>query len=411
MSNFHHNLRGPMRTPTNRRMELCRPVRGRTSSIVCGALLLSAMAVLYLALPMGSSAKSAADLQRDIANKRAREGSLTTDIQKLSSRVGGLRGRINKLQSQQSSIEADLGAKVARQRTIAADLNKSRSRLASLKRRLARSKAVLAARIVAVYKAGEPDILTVVLEADGFAQMVDRATYLRQIAEQDHRIITRVATLKSSTKRETVKLAGLETEAARIVAAVRSRRDRIASARDLLDSQKSRLASAVGSQKSVLARVSRSRRDDESALAAMNRSSSAVQGVLGNSPGPVKRGTGRFIYPINGQFISPFGMRWGRLHAGIDLAAPTGTPIRATDGGTVRYAGWMDGYGNYTCVQHSSSLSTCYAHQSSIGVSVGQSVNQGKVIGAVGSTGHSFGPHLHFEVRVSGTPVDPMGYL
>lgn len=114
---------------------------------------------------------------------------------------------------------------------------------------------------------------------------------------------------------------------------------------------------------------------------------------------------------MNGAFTSPFGQRWGRLHAGIDIAAPAGTPIRAADSGQVMIAGWMGGYGNYTCVQHTSSLSTCYAHQSSIGVSVGQGVRQSQVIGTVGNTGNSFGDHLHFEVRVGGSPVDPMGYL
>ena len=103
-------------------------------------------------------------------------------------------------------------------------------------------------------------------------------------------------------------------------------------------------------------------------------------------------------------------MRWGRLHAGVDIAAPTGTPIRASAGGTVAIAGWVGGYGNYTCIQHGGGIATCYGHQTSIGVHVGQHVRQGQVIGTVGCTGHCFGPHVHFEVRVNGTPVDPMGY-
>ena len=131
----------------------------------------------------------------------------------------------------------------------------------------------------------------------------------------------------------------------------------------------------------------------------------------GGDAGPIKRGSGDFIWPINGQFTSPFGQRWGRLHAGIDLAAPTGRPIRAAASGRVILAAPTGGYGNYTCIAHNSSISTCYAHQSRFGARVGESVRQGDVIGYVGNTGHSFGAHLHFEVRIGGRPVDPMGYL
>ena len=108
------------------------------------------------------------------------------------------------------------------------------------------------------------------------------------------------------------------------------------------------------------------------------------------------------IWPVGGTFTSPFGMRWGRLHAGVDLAAPEGTPIRAAEAGNVVLAGWTGGYGNYTCIAHGGGLSTCYAHQSRYGTSVGAKVTQGQVIGYVGNTGHSFGAHLHFETRING---------
>jgi murein DD-endopeptidase MepM/ murein hydrolase activator NlpD len=127
--------------------------------------------------------------------------------------------------------------------------------------------------------------------------------------------------------------------------------------------------------------------------------------------GPVRQGSGSFIWPVNGSFTSPFGMRWGRLHAGIDIGAAEGTPIRAADSGRVVLAAYTGGYGNYTCISHSSSLSTCYGHQSRYATRAGASVSRGDVIGYVGNTGNSYGAHLHFEVRVNGTPVDPMGYL
>ena len=99
------------------------------------------------------------------------------------------------------------------------------------------------------------------------------------------------------------------------------------------------------------------------------------------------------------------------MHEGIDIAAPSGTPIRAAQAGTVILAAPTSGYGNYTCIDHGGGLSSCYAHQSSYAISVGASVGQGEVIGYVGCTGSCFGDHLHFEIRVNGAAVDPLGYL
>ena len=143
----------------------------------------------------------------------------------------------------------------------------------------------------------------------------------------------------------------------------------------------------------------------------LEREQARIERIIVNSSAPIRPGSGRFIWPTTGSLTSPFGMRWGRLHAGIDLAAPTGTAIRAADTGQVIIAGPYGGYGNYTCVRHTKVLSTCYGHQSRILVGVGDVVTQGQIIGAVGSTGNSTGPHLHFEVRIGGKPVDPMRYL
>jgi murein DD-endopeptidase MepM/ murein hydrolase activator NlpD len=114
---------------------------------------------------------------------------------------------------------------------------------------------------------------------------------------------------------------------------------------------------------------------------------------------------------VPGPITSGFGPRWGSFHYGLDIGAGFGTPIHAAAAGTVIYAGWYDGFGNFVIVDHGGGLSTTYGHQSQIAVSVGEHVEQGQLIGYVGSTGFSTGPHLDFEVRVNGTPVDPLGYL
>ncbi|MGF6376375.1 murein DD-endopeptidase MepM/ murein hydrolase activator NlpD [Clostridiales Family XIII bacterium PM5-7] len=133
--------------------------------------------------------------------------------------------------------------------------------------------------------------------------------------------------------------------------------------------------------------------------------------VKGTKAVPKTAPTGRFIIPVTGYTLtSPFGWRWGRMHEGVDLACPTGTTIRASDGGTVVYAGWYSGYGLFIDIDHGGGIHTRYGHCNSINVSVGQKVYQGQKIGEVGNTGNSYGSHCHFEITVNGRPVDPFSY-
>jgi murein DD-endopeptidase MepM/ murein hydrolase activator NlpD len=205
----------------------------------------------------------------------------------------------------------------------------------------------------------------------------------------------------------------LEDREEKTTVAITQQRDSLVSSRSRLVAARGELAGARAQRQVALNKVRSSRVSLEKDLDSLEAESQRVQARLAGSTGagPIRKGNGRFIMPVNGSFSSPFGQRWGRLHAGQDIAAPTGTPIRAADSGRVAIAGVTGGYGNYTCIQHAGNISTCYGHQSKIGVSVGQSVRQGQVIGLVGSTGHSTGPHLHFEVRIGGSPVNPMGYL
>ena len=130
----------------------------------------------------------------------------------------------------------------------------------------------------------------------------------------------------------------------------------------------------------------------------------------------MRPGSGGMIWPVNGPITSPFceARAWESCHPGIDIGVPSGTPIRAAASGRVvllQGEGASGGYGNFTCLQHTASMSTCYAHQRNFAVSMGQSVSQGQVIGYSDCTGRCFGPHLHFEVRINGHVVNPMSYL
>jgi murein DD-endopeptidase MepM/ murein hydrolase activator NlpD len=380
--------------------------------------------VLWTVLPLGSGAQSG-DLQRKIDRKRAaieqhrgRERVLTTDISAISRRIGALQSDITVLQTKQVRLETSLADKREELAAIQEDLRRTRLRLAQLRARLAEAKVALANRLVELYKADKPDVVTVVLEADGFADLLERTEFMQRVSSQDARIIERVREAKTEATATANRLDRLEKRAEEVAAAIEAEVAQVVEVKGQLVSRRDSYASVRSDKAEMLASTRTSRAELEEHVRSLEREQAAVLARLrgssgggGGVAGPVRQGSGTFIWPANGPVSSGFGMRWGRLHAGIDIPLPEGTGLRAAAGGRVVIAGWTGGYGNYTCIQHSGGLSTCYGHQSSIGVSVGQTVSQGQIIGASGNTGNSTGPHVHFEVRVNGSPVDPLGYL
>ncbi len=133
--------------------------------------------------------------------------------------------------------------------------------------------------------------------------------------------------------------------------------------------------------------------------------------VKGTKAVPPKKGTGTFAYPTRGRLSSKFGQRWGRSHTGIDLAAPIGTAVNAADGGVITWVGTKGAYGKLIIVDHGGGFTSYYGHLSKYNVKVGDKVHKGQKIGAVGNTGRSTGPHLHFEIRKNGVPQNPLNYL
>jgi peptidoglycan DL-endopeptidase CwlO len=353
--------------------------------------------------------------KREIDKKRSRERVLTTEISGYTRRIDLLAVDIDRLQARQIEIETDLANKRAELAQVQDDLRRERIRLARLRARLAEARAALSDRLVELYKADEPDVVTVILESDGFADLLERAEFMQRVSQQDARIIDRVRTAKEEAVAAERRLDALEQKLRKIAAEVARRAAEVDAIKDRLVDRQEEIQGARAVKTRALSVTRTKRQDLEGDLRALEKEQAAVlarlQAAQGNPPaGPIQQGSGALIWPVNGAVVSPFGMRWGRLHAGVDIAVPAGTPIRAADDGSVVLLGWTGGYGNYTCVSHGS-LSTCYAHQSRYATSMGASVSKGQVIGYVGCTGHCFGDHLHFETRVNGSPVDPMGYL
>ncbi len=377
-------------------------------------LSLSAALVLVLCAPGApASLQSRADQkQAQIDKVKHHEGVLTTEISGYSDRIDRLESQVAALRSREAAVQRRLDSVQARLDRAIAELKKQKAHLVVVRAHLKRSLVGLRERLVDIYKTGTPDALSVLLNSDGWSDLTTRTEYLTQLQSQDEALIGRVRDLRN--------------EARAVVDRLRSVRDRIEAARNAIAARKQELVetrSAIVSHKSLLERARGKRQD------ALNRIKDHEQELDGDladlqakiaaklapanalAAGPIQGGAHGLIWPVNGPIVSGFGMRWGQMHEGVDIAVPTGTPIRAAATGTVAIAGWVGGYGNYTCIDHGGGLSTCYGHQESLAVSAGQTVSQGQVIGYSDCTGHCFGPHVHFEVRINGAAVDPIGYI
>jgi murein DD-endopeptidase MepM/ murein hydrolase activator NlpD len=397
-------------------------------------LLLTAIALpllLWAVLPMSSSGKSKqqelqelqskiSSAREKIGRKKGTERALRRQIAGYDRRIRRLQGKIAVLQTRQQRVQTDLDAKRAELERLRSDLRDERARLVRLRKRLDETRTQLRVRLVEIYKAEPPDMVTVVLNSDGFTDLLERGEFIKRISEQDQRIVTIVRDAKTDSVKSEKRLRTLEARQRTVTAIVQQRRDEISAVRMELVGTRVGYTRTKDGKAAALSNVRADRAHLEDHVEGLEAASQKIAGQLSAAQGryagdlPIRRGSGSMIWPINGPMSSPFGPRWGRLHAGIDISAGEGTPIHAADSGRVALmqgTGASGGYGNYTCVQHTKTMSTCYAHQSRFGTSVGASVSQGQVIGYVGNTGNSFGAHLHFEVRINGSPVNPMGYL
>ena len=398
-------------------------------------VLLAAVAlplVLWALLPLPSTGQSKQeeldklqqriDRARDkIGRKKGTERVLTTQISRYNARIRRLQGRIGTLQTRQGQVQVDLDAKRAELESLRGELRSERARLVRLRARLVETRAQLRARLVEIYKAEPPDVVTVILNSDGFADLLERTEFMRRISNQDRKIVSIVRAAKIDSLTSERKLARLEARQKLVTAIVQRRRDEIAGVKMELIGTRVGYTRTKNGKAAALSTVRASRKNLEEHVDGLEVASNKIAGQLAAAQGqyagdlPVRRGNGSMVWPVNGSISGVFGeSRPGHMHAGIDIAAGEGTPIRAADAGRVvliQGIGASGGYGNFTCVQHTSSMSSCYAHQSRVGTSQGARVSQGQVIGYVGNTGHSFGAHLHFEVRVNGAPTNPMNYL
>ena len=360
-------------------------------------------------------------LQARLAAHKRQEQALRTEVADYTSRIRTLESKVGDVSLRLQTLEADLALHQKRLDALNRLFRLQSERFAFLEGQYAQSMETLRRRLVDIYESDQASTLDVFLGAANVQEALDQVAYLTDIGIQDRRIASEVAYAKAQVKAAREKTKTIRTTVHGETKVISARTAQTRDVRDQLVGARNDLASTRQQRVTDLSKLSVEARGEVDEIDSLQAASAALTERIraaqaqraattpsGSQSTPSSSG---FIWPASGPVTSPFGWRWGRMHEGIDIGASYGSPIRAAASGTVIYCGWESGYGNLTVIDHGGNLATAYGHQSSIAVTCGQQVTQGQVIGYVGSTGHSTGPHLHFEVRVNGSPVDPMGYL
>ena len=356
-------------------------------------------------------------LQSKLAQAREREASLSAEIASVSQKIQSLESEVGDVSSRLAVLEEDLALHQRKLDRLQELFDLQSERLAFLRDQYQLSVDRLSARLVAVYEGGEPSTMDVLLEAHSFSDVLDQLDYVSSIAAQDRGIVRNVEGARDHMRELRSRTGKTKARVAAITRVVKVRTEQQRALKSQLVARQQGLAQARSARKESLVDVHGDARHFASEAAALQAQSAnlaaqiqASQATVTYSSGDSTPSASGLIWPVSGPVVSPFGWRWGRMHEGIDIAVGYGTPIAAAAPGVVIYAGWMGGYGNLIIIDHGGGLATAYAHQSSFAVG-GGAVSQGQTIGYVGCTGHCFGPHVHFEVRINGSPVDPLGYL
>lgn len=246
----------------------------------------------------------------------------------------------------------------------------------------------------------------VLLQSSDFNEFLDRRYQLTRLYAADRAVLEELKVKADDIQRQKATAEG--------------QKNQVALLKQQLLAQKQQYEKEADSEQILIGRLKNERQALEAAEAQLARESEQIGSLIRQKVAAqtgIIRGTGRFIYPANANITSGFGGRihpilgYRRFHAGVDFGASYGSTIRAADAGRVIFSGWYGGYGQAVIIDHGGGLTTLYGHCSRLFVREGQTVQQGQAISAVGSTGLSTGPHLHFEVRRNGSPIDPMGYL
>ncbi len=360
-------------------------------------------------------------LREQVEEASAEEAEVLDRIDEVRTSKRTLDAKVSALDADIATVESELQAAGERLGTVTADVVRAEAKYAATTDDLDGARDELTQRAVTAYiHQPSAQLASVLLERQTFRELAAARDFLRSFVEAQAADVERYRILRSAIDGERRSLGELREEVAAQRDLVSFHRDELVAVRARQVGFRLQAASEEGRQKALLSDVQSKVKDFEDQIADLKKESDAIGALLRSRQASQRlapSGNGVLARPVPGALTSAFGPRphpiFGtvRNHTGIDLAAGQGTPVKAADGGTVVVAGTRGGYGTTVIIDHGNSLATLSAHLSGASVSEGATVVRGQVIGAAGSTGYSTGPHLHFEVRVNGNPVDPLRYL
>jgi murein DD-endopeptidase MepM/ murein hydrolase activator NlpD len=381
--------------------------------------------ILAATLLPANAAASGPTLEQRIAAQRARAQQLQMRLHAKRVELGEATLHYQDLQRQLNQTNAAIGEVNGRIDSLAEQQESTQRRIAwnsiqldAARRSLLLHDELLKRRLVDIYEYGDLSYVDALIAARSFSEFVERWEDLRLLIAANQRAVrarkaaeTRVATIEAELEGTRLQLQQQEQAQDEARSQLGSLADERRNLVSLAGMRRRSVATEVAEMEDLSAAEEASL---EGLILERERELESQQRAAGIAGGGDHSGAaGTFSWPVTGTITSPFGWRSNpfggapEFHQGLDIAAPTGTTVTAAAGGTVIMAQWYGGYGNYILIDHGGGYSTGYGHLSAIYVTTGQSVQRGQAIGAVGSTGQSTGPHLHFEVRIAGKPVDP----
>lgn len=342
--------------------------------------------------------------------------------------IGSVSEQLRQIEEQLRQATAELGTIKEQRVSVENDITLNERQLAEAQKRLEGRETVFYKRVRDIYINGRLSYLDVVIGSKDFSDFANRLEVLKRIIDSDITLINEIKkeraeieAHKQKLETDRAKLVELEKAALAKQAEIEQKKAERNVVLQKAQNDRATAMQAIEELNASSAQVSAMLKERQAArAAAAAAAAAAAQTSAGQGQGASDnwvQGTGQLGWPVSGEITSPYGYRvhpiWGTTiyHSGIDIGVDEGTPVHAADGGVVVWSGWMGGYGYAVVIDHGNGLSTLYGHNSELAVDEGQSVAKGQVISYAGSTGNSTGPHVHFEVRVNGDPVDPMGYL